>query len=236
MDETAEAICLHAQRDRSVSSTPYVHTSVNGQVICVAEHNEKLKGFLKSADVVSCDSQPMALFSKFCCPRSVKERVATTDLIHIVARQAEVRGISFFLLGGTEIENSKAARKLSELYPSLKISGRHHGYLTAENEKIVCNRISELSPDILWVAMGVPLEQDFIERHACDLGTIGVIKTCGGCFKILSGELARPWKVFRILGLEWFARMFLEPRHVILRYAISTPVAIWLAITRMHRT
>lgn len=235
MIETAKLLCLHGSRNRSISEEPYVHTSVNGQVVWLAEKDRNLYRFLQSADVVSCDSQPMVLFSKIFSKNPFYERVATTDLIHVVAERSQYAGISFFLLGGTEVENKKSAQNLSLLYPGINIVGRRNGYFCQSEEKSICNTISAARPDILWVGMGVPLEQRFIERCASLLPTVGAIKTCGGCFKILSGELPRPWKIFQIMGLEWLIRLLLEPNHVAFRYIVSTPMAIWLAMKKMDR-
>ena len=53
------------------------------------------------------------------------------------------------------------------------------------------DEINALAPDYLWVALGVPYEQAFVEEFTPRLSNVGVIKTSGGLFNFLSGSRAR---------------------------------------------
>ena len=44
---------------------------------------------------------------------------------------------------------------------------------------------------LLWVALGVPYEQAFVEEFAPRLYNVGLIKTAGGLFNFLSGSKPR---------------------------------------------
>ena len=46
-------------------------------------------------------------------------------------------------------------------------------------------------PDYLWVALGIPYEQAFVEEYTSRLSNVGVIKTSGGLFNFLSGSRVR---------------------------------------------
>lgn len=236
LEETAELLCLEAESRRRRGGRPAFHTAINGQVVWLSGSDADLARCLSQADVISCDSQPIVFYS-----RSLRkdmwlpERVATTDLIHSVARRSEREQISFFLLGATEAVNQAAFITLSTMYPNLKIVGRHHGYFSRAEEATLCETISQARPDILWVGLGVPLEQAFFERNADRLEGVGVVKTCGGCFRILAGEIARPSKFMQKIGLEWLGRLFIEPQHVFKRYLIGNTAAVWLTLTRRYR-
>jgi N-acetylglucosaminyldiphosphoundecaprenol N-acetyl-beta-D-mannosaminyltransferase len=232
--QTAKYLCDFAVARRDDDEPPPWFTSVNGQVVSICQHNHRLRELIEKSPILSCDSQPMTIFSRlsFRPGPGLPERVATTDLIHDVAQMAVDRNISFYLFGGTEDTNQKAAAELLRLYPKLKIVGRRHGYFSSDDEAAICANINALRPDIVWLGLGVPLEQEFAERNRKALNQIGLIKTSGGCFKILSGEIGRAPLWVQNLGLEWMGRLIFEPKHVMLRYFTSTPAAIWLALTK----
>ena len=77
------------------------------------------------------------------------------------------------------------------MYPDLRIVGRSHGYLKGDALRAKVDEINALAPDYLWVALGVPYEQAFVEEFTPRLSNVGVIKTSGGLFNFLSGSRAR---------------------------------------------
>jgi exopolysaccharide biosynthesis WecB/TagA/CpsF family protein len=156
------------------------------------------------------------------------ERVATTDLFHDVAARAEPLGVSFYLLGATEEENRKACERARTLFPRLDIVGRSHGYLDAATLERRVGEIDALAPAILWIAFGVPREQEFCARFASRLRHVRVIKTSGGLFNFLSGSRARAPAWMQRSSLEWAFRVAQEPRRLFWRYAVTSPHALYL--------
>src|SRR4029077_5400634 len=116
---------------------------------------------------------------------------ATTDLFHVVARKAQAAGLTFYMFGADEGENAAPRAQVRELYPDLKIVGHSHGYLRGDALRAKVDEINALAPDYLWVALGVPYEQAFVEEFTPQLFNVGVIKTSGGLFNFLSGSRTR---------------------------------------------
>jgi N-acetylglucosaminyldiphosphoundecaprenol N-acetyl-beta-D-mannosaminyltransferase len=85
-----------------------------------------------------------------------------------------------------------------------------------------------MAPDYLWVALGVPYEQAFVEEFTPRLSNVGVIKTSGGLFNFLSGSRARAPQWMQAVGLEWAFRIWLEPRRLFWRYLTTNPRALYL--------
>lgn len=137
-----------------------------------------------------------------------------------------------YFLGATEEENAAAVANMRVLYPGLRITGRHHGYFTLEEEPDIIADIAAARPDILWVALGIPREDQFVVRNRARLHGITWIKTCGGLFNFLSGRNRRAPKWMCDSGLEWLYRPMLEPRRLAWRYATTNVHAIWLMLTR----
>ncbi len=206
---------------------PLYLTSANGEVIARTREDSALKGYFLDADQILADGQPMVWMSHLRCRTPLPERVATTDLFHDVAARAELSGHSFYLLGATAEENSRAVANVRRLYPRLNIAGASHGYRRAEEWASKLAEIDALAPDIVWVAMGVPYEQHFVAAYAHRLPNVGMIKTAGGLFNFLSGTNSRAPGWMQQAGLEWLYRTILEPRRLFWRYFVTNPIALW---------
>jgi N-acetylglucosaminyldiphosphoundecaprenol N-acetyl-beta-D-mannosaminyltransferase len=224
---TADLLIAAAQ-SRVPRDRPLIATSANGEVLSRCRTDAAVAALFAKADLISADGQPLVLASRVLGAGALAERVATTDLFHDVAARAERLGLSFYLLGASEEENRKAYERARTLYPRLNIAGRSHGYLDAAGFERRVAVIDALAPDILWVALGVPREQEFCARFAHRLRNVRVIKTSGGLFNFLSGSRARAPLWMQHYGLEWAFRVAQEPRRLFWRYAVTSPHAIYL--------
>ena len=143
------------------------------------------------------------------------------------------RGARMFLLGATQFVIDEAARRLQTLYPHLKIVGHASGYIRREGEEQrVIDIINAAKPDILWIGLGVPLEQQFAVRNRDRLRSVGLIKTSGGLFDVLSGSKSRAPQWLINAGFEWAYRWYLEPRRLSGRYLVTNPHALYLLLTQ----
>jgi N-acetylglucosaminyldiphosphoundecaprenol N-acetyl-beta-D-mannosaminyltransferase len=225
LDGTAH-LMIDVVRRRRPGKQPLNFTSANGEVIAHCRSNPDFAKLIHGADLVSADGQPLVFASKLFARAPLPERVATTDLYDRVAARAERAGVSFYLLGATEEVNRKVFELTRRKYPDLNIVGRSHGFLKESALEAKLDEINDLGPDILWLAMGVPIEQEFVERWSSRLNKVGLIKTSGGLFDFYSGTKPRAPELMQALGLEWAYRIFVEPRRLFWRYARTNPVAM----------
>jgi N-acetylglucosaminyldiphosphoundecaprenol N-acetyl-beta-D-mannosaminyltransferase len=220
-------LMIAAARSRPWHDRPLVITSANGEVLSRCRNEPHIAALFAQADLINADGQPLVIASRL-LGQSLPERVATTDLFHDVAARAEPLGISFYLLGATDDENRKACERARTTFPRLNIVGRSHGYLDGVALERRVDEINALAPAILWVAFGVPREQEFCARFAHRLPNVRVIKTSGGLFNFLSGTRARAPAWMQRASLEWAFRVAQEPRRLFWRYAVTSPHAIYL--------
>jgi exopolysaccharide biosynthesis WecB/TagA/CpsF family protein len=232
--QTTAALMIRAARERHRGSRPLYFTSVNGEAIARASADKAIGSLFKSADHIAADGQPLVLASRWLCRYRLPERVATTDLFHDVAKLAEKSGSTFYLLGSTDEENGRAVDVIEAAYPALKIVGHSHGYLTGKALEAKLAEIDALAPDILWLGLGVPLEQVFVRDFSTKLPNVGVIKTSGGLFNHLSGKNPRAPGWMQKAGFEWLWRTLMEPRRLFWRYLSTNPRAIY-AILRYSK-
>lgn len=223
---TAEGFVREAIERRGRRRRPFYSSSANGQVLAMCGADKAFLELMLEADQIHADGMPMVLYSKLFSSAPLPERVATTDLVHAVARRAAETGATFYFLGGSEDVNAKAVAAIQRSYPKLIFAGRRNGYFTVAEEDSVVDAINAAKPDILWIGLGVPLEQRFVSRNITRLTNVGVIKTSGGLFDFLSGKNARAPGWMQATGLEWAYRAWLEPKRLGMRYLTTNPLAL----------
>jgi exopolysaccharide biosynthesis WecB/TagA/CpsF family protein len=233
--ESAQRMLASALARRGGNNRPLLVTSANGQVLSACAQDAAVRALFAAADLIHADGQPLVFASRLRCATPLPERVATTDLFHDVARLAEQAGASFYLLGGTADVIEATVRNVARAYPRLRIAGYRDGYFLPDEETSVVAAINAARPDILWIGMGIPMEQAFSLRHRDRLTGVGLIKTSGGLFDFLSGKNSRAPAWMQAAGLEWLYRAALEPRRLLGRYLRTNPHAVYLLLTQTER-
>src|SRR5882757_3559669 len=231
LEQTANFMIDMVFPERRVGRPLYL-TSANGEVLARCSTEPMTGRLFRGADLINADGQPLVTVSRLQSMAPLPERVATTDLFHVVARKAQAAGLTFYMFGADEAENFAAVDSVRRMYPGLRIVGRSHGYLRGQALRDKVAEINALAPDYLWVALGVPYEQAFVEEFTPSLSNVGVIKTSGGLFNFLSGSRARAPGWMQAVGLEWAWRIWLEPRRLFWRYLSTNPRALYLLFNK----
>jgi len=220
--------CLAARGGRR---KPRLVFASNGHAISMVRTDPGFREKFATADIVHADGQPVVIASKLMTKTPIPERTTTTDFIHDAAKVAREHGLRFFLFGSTEAVNAQCAEKLREAYPGLEIVGRRHGYFSREQEAEIVEEINASGADVVWVALGVPLEYDFCVRNKTRLKA-GWIVTAGGCFNFVTGHYRRAPEWMQAMSLEWLYRLWREPKRLWKRYTITNPIALFTILTR----
>jgi N-acetylglucosaminyldiphosphoundecaprenol N-acetyl-beta-D-mannosaminyltransferase len=117
------------------------------------------------------------------------------------------------LLGALPGIADQAADCLQKSLPGLQIVGQDHGYHSSQEMPAVIEKINQLQPDILLVALGAPRQEFWIHEHKNNLK----VKVCigiGGSLDVLAGEKKRAPELFIRLNLEWLYRLLSEPARI----------------------
>lgn len=204
---------------------------INGQALSMRETDSDYRTAFDAADIVHADGGFIVGISRLRGDIPIPERSATTDFIWQAAAGAERAGLSFFLLGGEPGLAERAAEGLRARHPGLKIAGTRNGYFSQQEETGIIAQINASEADIVWVGLGKPREQVFSTRNRDRLDA-GWIVTCGGCFNFVTGGYRRAPRWMQKTGLEWLHRMASRPKSLFMRYLITNPHALYLALTK----
>ncbi len=197
---------------------------VNAHVINQSFEIPEVRTSLLSSDLVYCDGYGVRLAAK-AIGLPVPHRMTGADWIWGVAALCEAAGRSLYLLGSNPGASAEAAEVLKRWYPSLKITGTHHGYfdLGSPHDERVLEHINENSPDVLLVGMGTPQQELWVQRHSEEVDAT-VVWTVGALFEYVSGRIPRAPHWMADNGLEWIFRLAVEPRRMWRRYLLGNPV------------
>lgn len=143
----------------------------------------------------------------------VKERIAGIEVMKSIIKSAEREKQAIFLLGAKKEVVEKCAEKLQDEYPKLKIAGYHDGYFDVDNCEELIEDIKTSNPYAIFVAMGSPKQEQFIEKYFNEL-PCHIFMGVGGSFDVISGNLKRAPKWMRKIGLEWLYRVGKEPWRI----------------------
>ena len=200
---------------------------VNAHGLNLAYRRPWLRETLNSADVVFCDGAGVALAARMLGRPSLK-RFTHADEMWRLAEFAQERGLSLFFLGALPGVAERAADRLRERYPGLKIAGVRHGYFdksagSPENEAVVAE-INAARPNVLVVGFGMSIQERWLRENWDRLDGVNVAMTLGAIFDYVSGELKRGPRLLVDHGLESVARLIVEPRRLWRRYVVGNPL------------
>lgn len=201
-----------------------LHANVHGLNLCYRD--PELRSFFNAVPVVFCDGAGVRLGARI-LGRSLPARITYADWAWQLMDFAEREELSLFFLGARPGVAQKAAARLKERYPDLKIAGVHHGYFDSapgkpENEAVL-QEINAARPDLLLVGFGMPLQERWLMRN-WDRIDARVALTGGAVFDYVSGELKRGPRILTDNGFEWLARLLIEPQRLWRRYVIGNPL------------
>lgn len=192
---------------------------VNAHCVNSAFAHPEYTQSLGQAEFVLPDGSGVLLASKI-LRLPIRHNLNGTDLTPLICQVAADEGRSVFLLGARPGVADQAAKCLVERFPGLRIAGVQHGYFAMEESAEIVARINAAQPDILLVALGVPMQEVWITEHFAELNA-GVCLAVGALFDFLSNNVPRAPKLFRRLGVEWLFRLMREPRRLWRRYLIG---------------
>ena len=181
----------------------------NSEMIVMAQKDRQLFEIINSADLSVPDGAGVILASRI-LNNKLEERVAGFDLMNKLFERSVSTGYSIYFLGGSQEVVHRAREYVEKEFSGINICGVHNGYLNEQLRKKVVEEINCLSPDLLFVGMGVPLQEKFIYDVRGDLN-VGAVVAIGGSFDVLAGEKDRAPLWMQKSYLEWFYRLLKEP-------------------------
>ncbi|ALA61137.1 WecB/TagA/CpsF family glycosyltransferase [Nitrospira moscoviensis] len=207
MDRTVELAASILAGDK-----PHSVVAVNPEKVMRARRDPALRGQLRRANVLIPDGIGVVMAARILGLGRLR-RVPGSELMPRLCELAARRGYRVFLFGAAPDVNERAAQVLCERYPGLIVAGTQHGFLADSEMPAFIERINRLQVDLLFVALGSPKQEDWMDRFVPRL-RVKICQGVGGTFDVLAGRVRRAPAAFRAVHLEWFYRLVSNPRRL----------------------
>jgi len=186
-----------------------------------AQEDPQFKQVLNQAGLVVPDGMPLVWLARrhgF----DLKRRVYGPEFMISFCAATAQKSYRHFFYGGAEGVAQDLASTLKRRFPGVVVAGTYtppFRRLTSQEENEVEHLVLQTNPDILWVGLSTPKQENwmFAHRHLSVPVMVGV----GAAFDLNTGRLRQAPSWMREHGLEWLFRLCAEPRRLWRRYLIQ---------------
>ena len=208
----------------------------NSYTLALASRDPVYRDLLNLGDLNFADGHYVAMVGRWRGQTDLTERVYGPTLMLATMDRGRSVGLRHYLYGTTPDTVNRLAKTLSELYPGLDIVGLEappFRPLDTDEEIALEARIEAAKPDILWVGVGTPRQDEFVAHHAKRFGC--TVVPVGAAFDFNSGTKRAAPRLVQRMGIEWLYRFAQEPRRLWRRYLIGIPVFMWGVFVDLFR-
>lgn len=163
--------------------------------------------------------------------RGMKDAVRTpgAEIMDVFFRRANKRGYSSYFYGDADHTLVALKQKLENRYPGHRFAGAFSPPfrpLGAAEEQEHVDMINEARPDVLWVGLGLPKQDEWIYRCR-DRLKVPVAAGVGAAFGFLAETVKRAPAWARRMHLEWACMMVKKPKRTGRRVLIEGSEFMW---------
>jgi len=195
---------------------------VNAHTLNLACEDAPYRSVLGTADVVYGDGTGVRWAARMLHGARLADNVNGTDFIPALFAAQAHHGYRYYVLGGTEEQNQRAAAHASRTFHGWTLAGHHHGYLDAAASARVVEAINDAKPQLLLVGMGNPGQERWLHAHRLQL-RVPLCVGVGGLFTYWSGHIDRAPAWTRRIGFEWVHLLLRQPEKG-RRYLLGNPL------------
>ena len=199
----------------------------NANTLVRCSKNSHLKDVVDNFTIKTPDGFPVAKALSFLS----KQKFSRVDGYKVFLQTIE-EGISkskkHYFFGNNEKTTTLMIENLVKMFPEIIISGYHCPEFMTADELVFNNKetIKELDADIIWVSLGFPKQELFIDQLCNEIKLKANIVGVGAVFEWMSGEKRKAPEWMANLGLEWFLRLIQDPKRLYKRYFIDNTLFI----------
>ena len=200
--------------------------------------NKKLQDKINAFDIRVPDGFPVAKASSILYGNKQK-RVDGYNIFHKTIEKGLENNLTHYFFGSNEVIIKKLKSKLLKKYPNLNILGHScPPYLNYEElvQNQFVNDLIEKKPDIVWVSLGFPKQEEFIDLLLKNNEIESHFAAVGAVFEWSAGTKIKAPEFLANIGVEWVFRLIQEPRRLFKRYFVDNFLFIIYIIKQIRKT
>lgn len=199
----------------------------NSYTLSLALRDRRYRELLNQSNYNFADGHYVAMVGRWRGRRLLRSRVYGPNLMVRTIDVGRQRGLRHFLYGGTPETAPLLAAALLQRFAGAQIVGCESAPfrdLTTDEEQRLIQRVHQVRPDILWVGLGTPRQDQFVARYAAQLRCSVV--PVGAAFDFISGTKRSAPRFAQRVGMEWAFRLMQEPVRLWRRYLFGIPTFV----------
>jgi N-acetylglucosaminyldiphosphoundecaprenol N-acetyl-beta-D-mannosaminyltransferase len=202
----------------------------NTNTVVRSYQDNELGNIINLFDIKTSDGFPIAKSSSILYKNN-QRRVDGYNIFLSTIRDGLSQNTSHYFFGSNEHILNKLEAQLKDMFPDINIKGSFSPPIgdyeeLAKEEHI--KKIIEKKPDIVWVSLGFPKQELFInllhEKYSIKSNLVGI----GAVFEWVAGTKIKAPEFLANLGLEWIFRLIQEPKRLFRRYLIDNFLFLYL--------
>jgi N-acetylglucosaminyldiphosphoundecaprenol N-acetyl-beta-D-mannosaminyltransferase len=202
----------------------------NTNTVVRSYRDDQLSKIINSFDIKTPDGFPIAKSSSTLY-KNGQRRVDGYNVMLTTINDGLSRNTSHYFYGSEDLVLKKLIIKLKKDFPNINIVGSFSppvgSYEKLIKEEYIKN-IIDTKPDIVWVSLGFPKQELFInlfqEKYSVESNLVGI----GAVFEWVAGTKIKAPEFLANLGLEWIIRLVQEPRRLFRRYFVDNLLFLYL--------
>ena len=187
----------------------------NTHIVAWRAHDPAFERLTNCMDYFIPDGMPL-IWGLNAQGAGLKDRVYGPTFMRECLRSSPAFARHYFL-GGSEVCLQELLKNVRALNPNLTIAGARNGYFKPEETSEVLENMRSARPDLIWVGLGTPKQQEFIAAHKKAVGR-GIWLAVGFAFDVNAGTKVDAPQWMQRLGITWLYRVLQEPRRLLPRY------------------
>jgi N-acetylglucosaminyldiphosphoundecaprenol N-acetyl-beta-D-mannosaminyltransferase len=219
---TKEELLHHLERTARTRVVSVDFT--NTQIVTMRRCQPDFKKTTDSVDYFIPDSGVLASAINYLSGTNFEKIYGPDFLAHAILNSA--KETRHYFLGASQVCLDLLCKKINQLNPDFKIVGSHNGYFKMEDSPMVVQNINTAKPDLIWVGLGTPRQQEWINIQKNNFMS-GAFLAVGFAFDVNAGTKKDAPPLFHKMNLVWLFRLFSEPKRLFLRYFKYNSLFIW---------
>ena len=198
--------------------------TINPHSYCISKKDKYFERALKDSDVLLPDGVGIVWAAKMLNRQTIK-KIAGYDIFMYLMQHLNKNNGTCFFLGASENTLAMIKKRAAKEYPNVIVntySPPFKAEFTADDSGVMCSRVNNCNPDVLFVGMTAPKQEKWVYQHKEHLFA-QTICCIGAVFDFYAGTVKRPGKFWINLGLEWLPRFLRDPKRLAERNLVSTP-------------
>ncbi|MEG0473693.1 MAG: WecB/TagA/CpsF family glycosyltransferase [Solibacillus sp.] len=182
--------------------------TANPEIVMRANEEPKLKNYINQATYICADGIGVVKAAKI-LGEDLPGRVTGYDTMIGLLNIGQEKHFKVYLLGAQKETLEKTVANIKAQYPNVDIVGHHDGFFDWNNNTIA-EEAAALEPDLIFIALGVPRQEQWISENIGKFSH-GVFIGIGGSFDVIAGTVKRAPVIWQKLNLEWLYRLLKQP-------------------------